>query len=71
MAESIRLKVKCHACSALIEGTAKYGSGHFVPEGVQFEFVATGKVEGAQGKRVKANVTCTCPHCGVRCQYAI
>lgn len=71
MAETIRLRVKCHACSNVIEGTAKYGSGHFVPEGVQFEFVAVGKVEGAQGRRVKAEVTCTCPNCGVKCKYNV
>lgn len=71
MAETIRLRVKCHACSNLIEGTAKYGSGHFVPEGVVFDFVAVGKVEGAQGRRVKAEVTCTCPNCGVKCKYNV
>jgi len=71
MAETIRLRVKCHACSNVIEGTAKYGSGHFVPEGVIFEFVAVGKVEGAKGRRVKAEVTCTCPNCGVKCKYNV
>ncbi len=71
MAETIRLRVKCHACSNVIEGSAKYGSGHFVPEGIQFEFVATGKVEGAQGRRVKAEVTCVCPNCGVKCKYNV
>lgn len=71
MAETIRLRVKCHACSNLIEGTAKYGSGHYVAEGIPFEFVAVGKVEGAQGRRVKAEVTCTCPNCGVKCKYIV
>ncbi|XDD44538.1 hypothetical protein AB3N58_17400 [Leptospira sp. WS60.C2] len=71
MAETIRLRVKCHACSNVIEGTAKYGSGHFVPEGVVFDFVAVGKVEGAQGRRVKAEVTCICPNCGVKCKYNV
>jgi hypothetical protein len=69
MAETLKLRVKCHACNNVIEGTAKYGSGHYVPEGVDFEFVATGKVEGASGKRVRAEVTCTCPNCGVRCKF--
>jgi len=71
MAESLRLKVKCHACSGVIEGTAKYGTGHYVPEGVVFEFVATGRVEGPKGRKVKAEVSCTCPHCEVRCKYDI
>lgn len=71
MAESLRLKVKCHACSAVIEGTAKYGSGHFVQEGVVFDFVAVGKVEGPKGRSVKAEVTCTCPNCGVKNKYQI
>ncbi len=69
MAETLKLRVKCHACNNVIEGTAKYGSGHYVPEGVDFEFVATGKVEAASGKRVRAEVTCTCPNCGVRCKF--
>ncbi|EOQ86958.1 hypothetical protein LEP1GSC202_0132 [Leptospira yanagawae serovar Saopaulo str. Sao Paulo = ATCC 700523] len=55
----------------MIEGTAKYGSGHFVPEGVLFEFVAVGKVEDSKGRRVKAEVTCTCPNCGVKCKYNV
>ncbi|WP_411821368.1 hypothetical protein [Leptospira sp. 'Mane'] len=72
MAETIRLRVKCHACSNLIEGTAKYGAGHYVPEGISFEFVAVGKVDGPQGgRRVKAEVTCTCPNCGVKCKYNV
>ncbi len=69
MAETLRLKVKCHACSNLIEGTAKYGSGHYVPEGVDFEFVAIGKVETSKGRNVKAEVICICPKCGVKCKY--
>ncbi len=72
MAESVRLRVKCHACSSQIEGTAKYGAGHFVPYGVPFKFVAIGKVESAKGgRRVKAEVTCICPNCGVTCKYTI
>lgn len=69
MAEVLRLRVKCHACSNLIEGTAKYGSGHYVPQGTDFEFIAIGKVENSKGRNVKAEVYCTCPHCGVRCKY--
>ncbi|WCL47670.1 hypothetical protein [Leptospira sp. GIMC2001] len=71
MAESIRLRVKCHACGNQIEGTAKYGSGHYVSEGVPFDFVAVGKVESAKGRRVKAEVTCICPNCGVTCKYVV
>ena len=71
MAEALRIKVKCHACSNLIEGTAKYGSGHYVPTGVDFEFVAVAKVETSKGKTVKAEVTCVCPSCGVKCKFAL
>lgn len=72
MAESIRLRVKCHACGNLIQGTAKYGSGHYVAEGTPFDFVAVGKVESAKGgRRVKAEVTCVCPNCGVTCKYVV
>lgn len=71
MAESLKIKVKCHACSYLIAGTAKYGKGHYIPEGVEFEFVATGKVETSKGKTVKADVFCICPNCGVRCKFLI
>lgn len=71
MAEALRIKVKCHACSNMIEGTAKYGSGHYVPTGVDFDFVAVGKVETSKGKTVKAEVTCVCPSCGVKCKFAL
>lgn len=71
MAEVIKLRVKCHACSNLIEGSAKYGGGHYVPEGVNFEFVAIGKVETPKGRRVKAEITADCPNCGVRCKWTI
>lgn len=71
MAEVIKLRVKCHACTNQIEGSAKYGSGHYVPEGVDFDFVAIGKVETAKGRSVKAEISCTCPHCGVKCKYTL
>lgn len=71
MAESIKLRVKCHACSFIIEGSAKYGSGHYVASGVNFDFVAVGKVESTKGRRVKAEVTCICPNCGVACKYVV
>lgn len=71
MAESLKIKVKCHACSYLIEGTAKYGKGHYLPEGVDFEFVATGKVETSKGKTVKAEVSCVCPNCDVKCKFSV
>lgn len=71
MAETIRLKVKCHACGNTIEGSAKYGIGHYVPAGVDFDFVAIGKVETEKGRRVKAEVTCVCPNCSVKCKYTV
>jgi hypothetical protein len=71
MAESIRLKVACHACGNIITGTARYGFGHYVPEGVDFEFIAIGKMKDASGSRVKAEVLCICPRCGVKCKYLI
>ncbi len=71
MAEVIKLRVKCHACSNLIEGSARYGGGHYVPEGVDFEFVAIGKVDTPKGRRVKAEITAACPNCGVKCKWTI
>jgi hypothetical protein len=56
----------------MIEGTAKYGEGHYVGEGVPFDFVAIGKVINSKGKRVvKGEVTCICPKCTVRNKYNI
>lgn len=55
-----------------MEGTAKYGQGHYVPVGVEFDFVATGKIKNAQGKRVvKGEVTVVCPSCTVKNKYQI
>ncbi|MCB1173063.1 MAG: hypothetical protein KDK39_05845 [Leptospiraceae bacterium] len=72
MAESIRLRVACHACGNTIEGSAKYGPGHYVPAGVPFEFVATGKIEKqGKGRKVKGEVICVCPHCSVKNKYVI
>ncbi|MFN3603409.1 MAG: hypothetical protein ACK4UJ_01730 [Leptonema sp. (in: bacteria)] len=71
MAEVIRLKVKCHACGYEMKGTAKYGSGHYVPEGLDFEFVATGKIKTNQGYRVKGEVYIVCPKCTVKNKYEI
>ncbi|MCB1158869.1 MAG: hypothetical protein H7A25_20325 [Leptospiraceae bacterium] len=71
MAEVLKVKVRCHACSNQIEGTARYGKGHYVPSGVDFEFVAIGKVETSKGRTVKAEIYCTCPHCGVRCKFNV
>ncbi|MCB1306931.1 MAG: hypothetical protein KDK30_02065 [Leptospiraceae bacterium] len=71
MAESIKLKVSCHACGYVIEGTAKYGPGHYVPEGVPFEFIAIGKTVSEKGRRVKAEAICVCPKCQVRNKYII
>lgn len=71
MAEVIRLKVSCHACGNSIEGSAPYGRGHYVAQGVEFEFVAVGKVVGSKGRRVKAEATCICPACGVKNKYNV
>lgn len=71
MAEVIKLRVRCHACSYMIEGSAKYGAGHYVPEGVDFEFVAIGKVETPKGRRVKAEITASCPNCGVKNKWTV
>ena len=71
MAESIRLKVQCHACGYSIEGSAKYGTGHYVPQGVQFEFTAIGKFMKEGKKRIKGEVVCICPHCTVRNKYVV
>ena len=71
MAEVIRLRVACHACGYTIEGSAKYGPGHYVPEGVPFDFVAIGKVKKGKGSKVKAEVTCTCPQCQVKNKYVV
>ena len=71
MAESIRVKVKCHACGNEIRGTARYGSWHYVPEGVPFEFIATGKIESDKGRRVKGEVICICPNCTVKNKFQI
>lgn len=71
MAESIRLTVKCHACGFEIKGSARYGAGHYVQEGIAFEFTATGKIKTDKGSRVKGEVTCVCPKCTVRNKYEI
>ncbi|MBI3395437.1 MAG: hypothetical protein HY042_06355 [Spirochaetia bacterium] len=71
MAEVIRLRVRCHACGYQIEGSAKYGRGHYVQEGVPFEFVATGKLESTTSRKVKAEVTAVCPNCTVKNKYTI
>jgi hypothetical protein len=72
MAEKIRLKVKCHACGYVMEGTAKYGKGHYHPEGLDFQFTAVGKIVDKGGNsRVKGQVTIICPNCETRNQYDI
>lgn len=71
MAEALRLKVQCHACGYEMSGTAKYGQGHYVPDGVQFDFVATGKIITDKGRRVKGEVTVMCPKCAVKNKYQI
>lgn len=72
MAEKITLKVKCHACGNEMKGTAKYGSGHYVADGLDFDFIATGKFKDKSGKsRVKGEAYITCPHCTVRNKYEL
>lgn len=71
MAESIRLTVKCHACGFEMKGSARYGAGHYVQEGISFEFTATGKIRTDKGTRVKGEVVCVCPKCTVRNKYEI
>ncbi len=71
MAEKVRVKVKCNACSYEIEGTAKYGAGHYVPEGIPFDFVAIGRIKTAKGSRIKAEVTCICPKCTTKNKYVL
>ncbi|MBE7440690.1 MAG: hypothetical protein HS115_19760 [Spirochaetales bacterium] len=72
MAESIRVSVLCHACGYGMKGSARYGPGHYVPEGLDFAFTATGKIQQADGKkRVKGEVVIVCPKCSTRCKYAI
>lgn len=72
MAEKIKLKVKCHACGNVMEGTAKYGKGNYNPDGLDFEFTAVGKIKTPTGKsRVKGEAVIVCPHCEVRNKYEI
>jgi len=72
MAEKIRLKVKCHACGYIMEGTSKYGKGNYHPEGLDFQFTAVGKLVDKSGKsRVKGEVFIVCPNCETRCRYDI
>ena len=72
MAEKLSIRVKCHACGNEMVGTARYGKGHYVAEGLDFEFTATGKLRDSKGNtRVKGQVTITCPECTVRNQYDI
>ncbi len=72
MAEKLRLKVKCHACGYEMEGTARYGKGHYKPEGLDFEFIAVGKFKDSAGRsRVKGEVFIRCPQCEVRNKFEI
>ena len=71
MAESLELKVACHACSSIIEGTAKYGAGHYIQKGNFFEFTATGKIQTPKGPQVKGEVTVICPKCSVRNKFMV
>ncbi len=71
MAEVIKLRVQCHACGYTIEGSARYGPGHYVPEGVPFEFIAIGKQVTEKGRRVKAEAICVCPKCTVKNKYIL
>jgi hypothetical protein len=54
-----------------MKGSARYGAGHYVQEGISFDFTATGKIKTDKGSRVKGEVTCICPKCTVRNKYEI
>ena len=72
MAEKLKIKVRCHACGNQMAGTAKYGKGHYVPEGMDFTFTAIGKLIDKNGKsRVKGQVEIVCPECEVTNRYEI
>ena len=72
MAEKIHLTVKCHACGAILKGSAKYGKGAYTPDGLDFEFVAIGRIkEAGKSSRVKAEASITCPNCTVKNKYFI
>jgi len=72
MAETIGLKVKCHACGNLMTGTAKYGKGQYNHEGLEFEFIAVGKYKTSSGKnRVKGQAFIICPECEVKNRFDV
>ena len=72
MAEKIHLTVKCHACGNILKGSAKYGKGHYSADGLDFAFVAIGRIaEKGKASRVKGEVTITCPNCTVINKYVI
>jgi len=71
MAEKIKLTVKCHACGNIMKGSAKYGKGHYVPDDLNFEFVATGKLVSGGKSRVKGEAFIVCPNCEVKNKYEI
>ena len=55
-----------------MEGTAKYGKGHYNSEGLDFQFTAVGKLVDKSGSsRVKGEVTIVCPNCETRCRFDI
>lgn len=70
MAEKLNLKVQCHACNGIIEGTAKYGKGQYSPVGVNFDFTATGKRVKSDGQvEISGETLVICPHCETRNKY--
>ena len=72
MAEKLHLTVKCHACGSVLKGSAKYGKGHYTPDGLDFDFTAIGRIaEKGKGSRVKGEVLITCPNCTVKNKYII
>ena len=73
MAEALRFKVRCFVCNQVLEGTAKYGKGHYTPEGLDFHLTAIGrKRDKRTGKiRVLIEVKVVCPYCGVENKYRI
>jgi len=55
-----------------MQGTAKYGKGHYNADGLDFEFLAVGKLKDASGKsRVKGQAFVRCPECDVNNRYDV
>ena len=72
MPEKLNLKVQCHACNGIIEGTAKYGKGQYNQVGINFDFIATGKRINQEGQvEITGEAMVICPHCETRNKYTL